>query len=125
MSAEWNTTLSRMQKPELLELAKKYNRSFDKIENINKLKKSELKVELLMREKKAKKIWSGEKKVKEAKPRKGYTKTKVLTNEEQNDLIKENMKLSKQATETKDIGEKLQLMKQIQKINNKLKRFMP
>ena len=125
MSAEWNTTLSRMQKPELLELAKKYNRSFDKIENINKLKKSELKVELLMREKKAKKIWSGEKKVKEEKPRKGYTKTKVLTNEEQNDLIKENMKLSKQATETKDIGEKLQLMKQIQKINNKLKRFMP
>ena len=124
MSQEWNTTLSRMKKPELLDLAKKYNRSFDKIENINKLKKSELKVELLMREKKAKKIWSGQKKVKEAKPRKGYTKKKVLTKEEEDNLIEKSIELSEKAMNTKDMGEKSKFLKEVQKISNKLKRFM-
>jgi len=107
-----------MSKPELLQLAREYNRSFDKIENVAKLKKAELKVELLMREKKAKKIWSGQKKVKPAKTRKRTIKK--LSKEDADDLIEQSIKLGEEAMKTKDIGLKSKLLQEIEKIQKKL-----
>ena len=118
MSQEWSNILNRMSKPELLELAREYNRSFDKIENVAKLKKSELKVELLMREKKAKKIWSGQKKVKPAKTRKRTIKK--LSKEDADDLIEQSIKLGEEAMKTKDIALKTKLLQEIEKIQKKL-----
>tara|TARA_R100001086_G_scaffold189950_4_gene107546 strand:- start:230 stop:598 length:369 start_codon:yes stop_codon:yes gene_type:complete len=118
MSQEWSNILNRMSKPELLELAREYNRSFDKIENVAKLKKAELKVELLMREKKAKKIWSGQKKVKPAKTRKRTIKK--LSKEDADDLIEQSIKLGEEAMKTKDIALKTKLLQEIEKIQKKL-----
>ena len=118
MSQQWSDTLSRMSKPELLDLARKYNRSFDKIENLAKLKKDEIKLELLMREEKAKKIWSGDIEVQPGKTRKKTVK--ILSKEESNDLIKKALELSKKAMKTKDTLLKSKLLKEAGNIQKQI-----
>ena len=118
MSQQWAETLSRMSKPDLLSLARKYNRSFDKIENLAKLKKDEIKLELLMREEQAKKIWSGEMQVQAGKTRKKTVKK--LSKDESNDLIKKALELSKKAMKTKNMAEKLKLLKEVEKLDKQI-----
>lgn len=120
MSQEWNNILNRMSKPELLDLARSYNRSFDKIKNLQKLKKAELRVELLMREKKAKKIWSGKNIVKPIQKNKARKSSKKLSNEAANDLIEESIKLAEEAIVTKDLVLKNKLLEEIHLIRKKL-----
>jgi hypothetical protein len=118
MSTEWSNILNRMKKPELLELARKYNRSFDKIENVSKMKKQSLIIELLMREENAKKVWSGEMNVKPAKTRKKTIKK--LSKQDSDNLIQQSIKLNEEAMATKDIGLRSKLLQQVAQIQKKI-----
>jgi hypothetical protein len=118
MSTEWSNILNRMKKPELLELARNYNRSFDKIENVSKMKKQSLIIELLMREDKARKIWANEIKIKPAKTRKKTIKK--LSKQDSDNLIQQSIKLNEEAMATKDMALKAKLLQQVAQIQKKI-----
>jgi len=110
--------LNKLKKEEMLDLARKYNNSFDKIPNINKLKKDELKIELLSRHKKVYKVWSGDDKPTEKKKR----KVPKLDKSEQEKLLKKSIELSEQAMNTTDVLERTKLLNDVSKIDKKLKK---
>lgn len=105
-----------MSKDELVDLARQYNKSFDKIKNVQKLKKQDLKVELLSRADDVFKVWSGIKKPLEKVKR----KVPKLKEEEVNPLIKQSVELGEKIIASKDTAERKMLMKEKEKLDKKI-----
>ena len=112
--------LDKMTKPEILLLARKYNQ-FVKIPNIHKMKKQDLKVELLSNYEIVYNIWSGNKQI---DIKKSKRTPKKMSDEEINKLIKKNIELTEKAMKTDITSEKLALLKEADKIQKKINKSM-
>lgn len=110
--------LDKMSKPEILLLARKYNQ-FVKIPNIYKMKKQELKIELLSNYEIVHDIWAGNKQIDIKKSERTPKKNK-MSDEDINKLIKKNIELTEQAMKTNKTSEKLALLKEADKIQKKI-----
>ena len=109
--------LNRMMKPELMKLARQYNKVV-KIEGLQKMKKKDILLELLANYKVVHKIWSGETVV-ELPTRKGKGETKKATTEDINKLIKEKDVLNKKLL-ISDGAERTALFKQVRELDKKI-----
>jgi hypothetical protein len=116
--------LTKMKRNEVEAVAKEFNNTY-KITGIGKKKKQDLILELLQNEKLLDKVFNrlyprGEpiqdivQKVK--KPR----KKKIVSKEEEKDLNKQIIKLSKEAIKEKSPSGKLKILKEIRKLQRKL-----
>lgn len=119
--------LDKMTKPDMVQLAKKYNNNLDKIKNIYKLKKQDLKVELLARAEKVYKILNAPDKKPEDKPEKKtemkkQIKKNKMSKEDQDKLLNKSISLAEQAMEAKDPALKKKLLMEIEKIDKKIKK---
>lgn len=110
--------LDKMSKPDILLLARKYNQ-FVKIPNIYKMKKQELKIELLSNYEIVHDIWAGNKQIDIKKSERTPKKNK-MSDEDINKLIKKNIELTEQAMKTNKTSEKLALLKEADKIQKKI-----
>jgi len=132
--SEFISTLNKLKRPELVDLANRFNLQV-KIPNVSKLKKQELIIHLLMHVDAVKKVYYDdlskekirekqglpplkERKKRELKPR---DKTKVF--EEIKPLVMEIDKLTEEIKETKEQSKKESLFKQIRKIHTKINRL--
>lgn len=110
--------LDKMNKPEILLLARKYNK-FVKIPNLHKMKKKDIQIELLSNYEIVHDIWAG-------KHTSNITQTKrkpkLMSNEDINKLIKEQIQLTEQAMQTEDSSEKQKLLAKADKIGKKIKK---
>ena len=103
--------LNRMNKPELISLARSLNDDV-KIVNVHKLKKQDLMTELLLRQDLVLKLLEGESITGQKSKRKNKRTKKQNSEEENNKLLAEAVELQKKALDpkTKD-SEKAQLIK--------------
>jgi len=113
--------LNRMMKPELMKLARQYNKVV-KIEGLQKMKKKDILLELLANYKVVHKIWSGETVV-ELPTRKGKGETKKATTEDINKLIKEKDVLNKKLLKS-DGAERTALFKQVRELDKRISKIM-
>lgn len=128
---EFISVLNKLPKNELVKLAQKHN-ALSKIPNIHKLKKHDLVVQLMMFQDEVKKIYYGEnndKSVNDVKAARGQKirappkpKDQTKLNEDINELLKEQIKISNEILDTENISEsdKLTKMKQIKEIRKKV-----
>lgn len=112
--------LDKMSKPEIVLLAREYNKHV-KIPNIHKMKKQDLKVELLSNYEIVYNIWSGKtpKTIKKSK-----REPKKMNDEDINKLIQEQIDLTEKALESQDIAEKKRLLDEADKIQKKINKSM-
>lgn len=113
-------SLNKMMKPELMKLARQYNKVV-KIEGLQKMKKKDILLTLLADYKVVHKIWSGETVV-ELPTRKGKGKAKATT-EDINKLIKEKDVLNKKLLKS-DNEERTALFKQVRELDKRISKIM-
>ena len=133
---EFISKLNNLKLIELRELATKYNLS-QKIQNIHKLKKQELIVQLLMRADEIMKIYNedlsrakirenvGLPPEKERKPRTLKPKEQTQLNKDIDELVKEQNKIADEVRSEKDIKKKIILISKIKEIGKKINRLSP
>jgi len=136
MSQEFMNVLTKMKKPELVDLAQRFNLKY-KIHNLSKLKRNELILELLVYEKEVKQIYNEDKSKAEIRKEKGLPEPKERKmpqrkSKPQEPLLKEIDSLLKQRIEIsqsilKDenipITEKQKGIKEMRAIDKKLMRL--
>ena len=110
------SVLDKMSKPEIVLLAREYNK-YVKIPELHKKKKQELKVELLSNYEIVHDIWSGKKVVKLTKNKK--REVKKLDKKTADNMIKKSIELKEKAM-TADVGEKSKLLKEAEAIDRKV-----
>ncbi len=115
MSLNLSNYLNNLKKPEVVQIARAVN-EMNTIKGIQKMKKQELIVELIIRDKHTRDVIN--KDIKPKRTRK--TKDVKISNEDANKLIREINELNKKAIQSKKIGEKARLLKEIEKLNKKL-----
>lgn len=113
--------LDKMSKPEMVLLAREYNQ-FVKIPNLHKMKKNDIKIELLSNYEIVHDIWSGKEPVTLKKSKK--KEFKKLGNDELNKMIQEQINLTELSIKSNDPAEKAKLFKESEKIGRKIKRSM-
>ncbi len=112
--------LDKMTKPEIVLLAREYNKHV-KIPNIHKMKKQDLKVELLSNYEIVYNIWSGKTPLTVKKSKRA---PKKMNDEDINKLIEEQIALTEKALESQDIAEKKRLLDEADKIQKKINKSM-
>ncbi len=112
--------LDKMTKPEIVLLAREYNKHV-KIPNIHKMKKQDLKVELLSNYEIVYNIWSGKTPLTIKKSKRA---PKKMNDEDINKLIEEQIALTEKALESQDIAEKKRLLDEADKIQKKINKSM-
>lgn len=136
MSQEFMNVLTKMKKPELVDLAQRFNLKY-KIHNLSKLKRNELILELLVYEKEVKQIYNEDKSKADIRKEKGLAEPKERKAPQrkarpQEPLLKEIDTLLKQRIEIaqsilKDenipITEKQKGIKEMRAIDKKLMRL--
>ncbi len=110
------SVLDKMSKPEIILLAREYNK-YVKIPELHKKKKQELKVELLSNYEIVYDIWSGKKVVKLTKNKK--REVKKLDKKTADELIKKSIELKEKAM-TANVAEKSKLLKEAESIDRKV-----
>ncbi len=110
------SVLDKMSKPEIILLAREYNK-YVKIPELHKKKKQELKVELLSNYEIVHDIWSGKKVVKLTKNKK--REVKKLDKKTADELIKKSIELKEKAM-TANVAEKSKLLKEAESIDRKV-----
>jgi hypothetical protein len=114
------TKLNSMSKPELINLAKKFNAEY-KIVGIYKKKKKDLITELAYHADELNRVLNLlDKDLKSPVKGKRKMKKKELSDSEIDDVLLEMNKLNKLATKAKTDREKVSLLKQIEKLNKKI-----
>lgn len=113
--------LDKMSKPEIVLLAREYNKHV-KIPNIHKMKKQDLKVELLSNYEIVYDIWSG--KTPKTIKKNSKRAQKKMNDEDINKLIQEQIDLTEKALESQDIAEKKKLLDEADKIQKKINKSM-
>jgi hypothetical protein len=136
MSLEFMNILTKMKKPELVDLAQRFNIKY-KIHNISKLKRNELILELLVYEKEVRQIYNEDKSKSQIRKEKGLPEPKERKtavrkarpqeplNKEINDLLKQRMDISQSLLKDENIPitEKQKGLKEIRVIDTKLRRL--
>ena len=136
MSQDFMNVLIKMKKPELVDLAQRFNLKY-KIHNLSKLKRNELILELMVYEKEVKQIYNEDKSKADIRKEKGLSEPKERKKAErkarpQEPLLKEIDSLLKQRLDIaqsilKDenipITEKQKGMKEMRAIDKKLMRL--
>ena len=119
--------LDKMTKPEIVLLAREYNKHV-KIPNLHKMKKQDIKIELLSNYEIVYNIWSGKSTmtIKNSKKSKREPKSgsQQMNDEDINKLIKEQIQLTEQAMQTEESSEKQKLLAKADKIGKKIKKSM-
>lgn len=110
------SVLDKMSKPEIILLAREYNK-YVKIPELHKKKKQELKVELLSNYEIVYDIWSGKKVVKLTKNKK--REVKKLDKKTADNMIKKSIELKEKAM-TANVAEKSKLLKEAESIDRKV-----
>jgi hypothetical protein len=136
MSQDFMNVLIKMKKPELVDLAQRFNLKY-KIHNLSKLKRNELILELMVYEKEVKQIYNEDKSKADIRKEKGLSEPKERKKAErkarpQEPLLKEIDSLLKQRLdiaqsilrdENIPITEKQKGMKEMRAIDKKLMRL--
>ena len=110
------SVLDKMSKPEIVLLAREYNK-YVKIPNVHKMKKQELKVELLSNYEIVHDIWSGKKVIKLTKNKK--KEIPKLNKTKADELIKKSIELKQRAMKA-DVAEKSKLLKEAEAIDKQV-----
>lgn len=136
MSQEFMNILTKMKKPELVDLAQRFNLKY-KIHNLSKLKRNEVILELLVYEKEVKQIYNEDKSKADIRKEKGIAEPKERKTpqrkarpqepllKEVNDLLKQRMEISKSILKDENIpiSEKQKGIKEMRAIDKKLMRL--
>jgi hypothetical protein len=136
MSQEFMNVLTKMKKPELVDLAQRFNLKY-KIHNLSKLKRNELILELLVYEKEVKQIYNEDKSKAEIRKEKGLPEPKERKIpqrkakpqepllKEIDSLLKQRMEISQSILKDENIPitEKQKGIKEMRAIDKKLMRL--
>jgi hypothetical protein len=136
MSLEFMNVLTKMKKPELVDLAQRFNLKY-KIHNLSKLKRNELILELLVYEKEVKQIYNEDKTKADIRKEKGLPEPKERKkaerkarpqeplNKEINDLLKQRIDIAQSILkdESIPISEKQKGIKEMKAIDKKIMRL--
>ena len=136
MSQEFMNVLVKMKKPELVNLAQRFNLKY-KIHNLSKLKRNELILELMVYEKEVKQIYNEDKtkadirkekglpEPKERKPAQRKSRPQEPLLKEIDTLLKQRLEISQSILKDENIPitEKQKGMKEMREIDKKLMRL--
>jgi len=136
MSQDFMNVLVKMKKPELMNLAQRFNLKY-KIHNLSKLKRNEIILELMIYEKEVKQIYNEDKSKEDIRKEKGLPEMKERKTaqkkakpqepllKEIDSLLKERITIAQSILKDENIplSEKQKSMKQMKEIDKKLKRL--
>ena len=136
MSQEFMSILTKMKKPELIDLAQRFNLKY-KIHNLSKLKRNELILELMIYEKEVKQIYYEDKTKADIRKEKGLPEPKERKKPERkarpqeplkkeiNDLLKQRIDIAQSILKDENIPitEKQKGMKEMKIIDKKIMRL--
>jgi hypothetical protein len=136
MSLEFMNVLTKMKKPELIDLAQRFNLKY-KIHNLSKLKRNELILELLVYEKEVKQIYNEDKTKADIRKERGLSEPKERKkaerkerpqeplNKEINDLLKQRIDIAQSILKDENIpiSEKQKGIKEMKAIDKKIMRL--